>query len=96
MLEKEIEQKVNTYARETGWLQYKFVSPGKRGVPDRIYMIHGHCLMIEFKALGKRATALQAKEMRAIRSKGIDCYVVDNVTEGKDLLDRNRTRWGLV
>ena len=93
MLEKEIEAKVNTHARETGWLQYKFISPGKRGVPDRIYMIYGHVLMIEFKALGKKATALQEKEMRAIRKARIDCYVVDNVTEGKDVLDRHLIRW---
>ena len=94
ILENEIEKMVNTYARETGWLQYKFVSPGKRGVPDRIYFYRGHCLVIEYKALGKKATALQEKELRAIRSAGIDGYVIDNVTEGKDVLDRHKTRWG--
>ena len=93
MLEKEIEKKVNTYARETGWLQYKFVSPGKAGVPDRMYFYTGHTLLIEFKALGKKATALQDKEMRLIRRAGIHCYVIDNVTEGKDVLDQLREKW---
>ena len=93
MLEKEIEKKVNAYARETGWLQYKFVSPGKIGVPDRIYFYKAHTLMIEFKALGKRATALQDKEMRALRRAGIHCYVIDNVTEGKDVLDQMKELW---
>ena len=93
MLEKEIEKKVNTHARETGWLQYKFVSPGKRGVPDRMYFKHGHCLMIEFKSLGMKATALQEKEMRALRKAGILCYLIDNVTEGKDVLDTKAEDW---
>ncbi len=93
MLEKEIEKKVNTYARETGWLQYKFVSPGKRGVPDRMYFYTGHTLMIEYKSLGAKATALQEKEMRLLRRAGIHCYVIDNVTEGKDVLDQLRKNW---
>lgn len=87
MLEKEIEKKVNTHARETGWLQYKWVSPGQRGIPDRLYFMRGCCLCIEFKSLGNKATALQDKEMRKLRKAGIPCYVIDNVTEGKDVLD---------
>ena len=93
MLEKEIEKKVNTHARETGWLQFKFVSPGKRGVPDRMYFYKGHTLMIEFKALGGRTTELQEKEMRLLRKAGIHCYVIDNVTEGKDVLDTLKENW---
>lgn len=93
MLEKEIEKKVNTYARETGWLQYKFTSPGKTGVPDRMYFYTGHTLMIEFKTLGRLATPLQEKEMRQLRKAGIHCYVIDNVTEGKDVLDQLREKW---
>ena len=93
MLEKEIEKKVNTYARETGWLQYKFTSPGKRGVPDRLYFGFGHVVAIEFKALGKKASALQEKELRLIQRAGTPCYVIDNVTEGKDVLDQMKAKW---
>ena len=92
-LEKEIEAAVNRHARETGWLQYKFVSPGKRGVPDRIYFYNGHTLCIEFKAFNRKTTALQEKEMRALRKAGISCYVIDNITEGKDVLDTLRDLW---
>lgn len=93
ILEKEIEKKVNAHAKATGWLQYKFVSPGKRGVPDRMYFMNGHTLMIEFKALGRTASALQDKEMRLLRRAGIPCHVVDNVTEGKYLLDAKAADW---
>jgi hypothetical protein len=95
MLEKEIEKKVNDYAKSTGWLQYKFVSPGMAGVPDRLYFLCGHCLAIEFKALGKKATKLQLKELRKLRLAGIDCAVIDNVTEAKGLLDQLREKWDL-
>ncbi len=93
MLEREIEKHVKAHARRNGWLHYKFVSPGKRGVPDRMYFYHGHCVMIEFKSLGGRTTALQDKEMRLLRAAGIHCYVIDNVTEGKDVLDQLQARW---
>jgi len=93
ILEKEIERAVNAHARRTGWLQYKFVSPGKRGVPDRIYFYKGHTLCIEFKSLGKLPAAIQEKEMRNMRRAGIFCYVIDNVTEGKDVLDQLREEW---
>jgi len=96
MLEKEIEKKVCTHARETGWYQRKWTAPGYRGVPDRLFFIHGHCLCIEFKSLNGRASALQEKEIRLIRSKGITVLVVDNVTEGKDYLDYLKSKWAEV
>jgi hypothetical protein len=94
-LEKEIEAKVTAHAKATGWVAYKWVSPGKAGVPDRIYFIHGHALCIEFKALGKKATALQEKRHRELRKQGIVCDVIDNVTEGKHLLDTMAAKWDL-
>lgn len=95
MLEKDIERKVNDHAKETGWLQYKFTSPGMRGVPDRIYFFHGHTLCIEFKKLGARPSALQLKEMRRLKHAGITCLVIDNVTEGRGMLDQLRESWDL-
>ena len=96
ILEKEIEKKVTDHAKATGWLVYKWVSPGMAGVPDRLYFQHGHVLCIEFKALGRRATALQDKHHRKLRAKGIQVYVIDNVTEGKDVLDSLATKWQWV
>ena len=95
ILEKEIERKVTDYAKAEGWLAYKWVSPGRAGVPDRLYFQYGHVLCIEFKALGKRATSLQDKHHRDLRRKGILVYVIDNVTEGKDVLDLAAKKWSL-
>jgi len=93
VLEKEIEKAVTDYAKQTGWSGYKWVSPGYAGVPDRIYFIHGHCLCIEFKALGKRATKLQ--HINILHRHKIEAHVIDNVTEGKYVLDEAREKWAV-
>ena len=94
MLEKEIEKKVTDHAKDTGWLAYKWVSPGRAGVHDRLYFQYRHVCCIEFKALGRKASALQMKHHRDLRRKGIKVHVIDNVTEGKDVLDSLALKWG--
>ena len=88
MLEKEIEKKVCDYAKREGWLVYKFSSPGQKGVPDRMFMKAGKIFFIEFKAPGKRPTMLQQVAFDKIRKIGGMCvHIVDDVTQGKDLVD---------
>ena len=53
MRESKIEKEVSRYAKDKGWLTYKFKSPGQRGVPDKIFMRNGIMFLIEFKATGK-------------------------------------------
>lgn len=84
-LEKVIEQKVCDYAKWLGCLVYKFTSPARRSVPDRLFIMpHGKgCFFIEFKRLGGIATAAQQVEIEKIRKQGISVRIVDNVEEGK-------------
>lgn len=91
MLERDIEKKVNKYAASLGWLVYKFVSPNRRGVPDRMYLRHGVAMFVEFKQTGKKPTALQAKEMRKLREHGFRVVVIDDVEQGREYFDN----WGL-
>lgn len=78
LLEKEIEKKGNEYAESKGWLQYKFVSPASRGVPDRIYFRDGRTLLVEWKRDGEEPTKLQEKQIKRIRDQGIEVHVIDN------------------
>lgn len=87
MKESEIEKKVCEYAKGRGWLTYKFVSPSNKGVPDRVLLKRGVCIFIEFKAKGKLPTKLQAKVLASIHNQGFLTYVVDNVEEGKKIID---------
>jgi len=93
MLEKHIERKVCAYATGQGWLEYKFVSPTRRGVPDRILFFNGHTLFIEFKQAGKRPTRLQEHQMAKLREHGMRCEVIDSVVGGAELIDNLTQEW---
>ena len=89
MLEKEIEKRVCEYARKTyGVLTYKFTSPARRNVPDRMFLFPGgRVLFIEFKQLGKGLTAGQARECNRLRNQGFYVAVIDDVEFGKSFVD---------
>ena len=87
-LEKEIEKKVCKYAESKGILQYKFVSPVHRGVPDRLFIIpNGAIFFIEFKRKGEKTTPGQAREHARMRRNNALVWVIDNVEDGKLLID---------
>jgi len=52
-------------------------------VPDMIYFRDGECLMIEFKAPGRKPTAYQHSIHKRLKEHGFHVYVVDNVAQGK-------------
>lgn len=86
--EAKIERAVCDYAKGKGWLAYKFTSPGKRAVPDRMFLRDGTALFVEFKAPGKKPTVLQSHEHERLRAAGFWVFVIDNADEGKALFDR--------
>jgi hypothetical protein len=89
MLEAKIEEKVCNYAKERGFLVYKFTSPNRAAVPDRLF-VHptGEVAFIEFKATGKKPTPAQEREHMRLRGHNINVYVVDDIEEGKAVIDR--------
>ena len=64
MQESKLEQWCRDRARERGWMLWKWVSPGRAGVPDRILIHPGGVVFVEFKAPGRQLTKLQAKVKR--------------------------------
>lgn len=88
MLEKTIEKNICDYAKKLGFLAYKFTSPNRRSVPDRLFITDkGKVLFIEFKAEGKKPTPMQSREIETIQATGCAVYVIDNVADGKILMD---------
>ena len=60
MLEKQIEAKVCDYAKSKGVLAYKFTSPARAAVPDRMFISpDGRVWFCEFKREGQKPTAAQ-------------------------------------
>lgn len=88
MLEKQIEQRVCDYAKARGWLVYKFTSPNRAAVPDRLFIAPGgRVIFCEFKREGQKPTAPQAREHERLRAQGVPVYVIDNVVDGKAVVD---------
>ena len=93
LLEKQIEEKVNTYAKEQGFLVYKFTSPQRAAVPDRLYITpRGKVFFVEFKREGQKPTPAQQREHDRLREQGVTVFVIDNVTAGKTMVDEMRLK----
>lgn len=87
-LEKVIEAKVNDYAKEKGVAVYKFTSPARAAVPDRLYInARGFMWFVEFKRLGMIPTPAQQREHDRLRLRGVTVYVIDNIDGGKRMVD---------
>jgi hypothetical protein len=88
MLEKQIEQKVCDYAKSKNVLAYKFTSPARAAVPDRMFVRpDGVIFFIEFKRGGQKATPAQEREHHRLRQQAVNVFVVDNVDSGKMVID---------
>lgn len=82
--ESTIESKTCDYAKTQGWTVYKFVSPGRRGVPDHLFMKHGRQLIfIEFKRQTEVSNAQQKREQQRIRDCGFEVYECWSVEQGR-------------
>lgn len=88
MLEKQIEQKVCDYAKERGCLVYKFTSPNRAAVPDRLFVLpNGRIYFIEFKASGKKPTPAQEREHLRLKGHNVQVFVVDSIDGGRLVVD---------
>lgn len=88
MLEKDIEKRVCEYARSKGMLALKFNSMNRAAVPDRLFIAPGGVMWFcEFKREGMKPTPAQLREHTRLREMGVTVFVVDNVDEGKEMID---------
>jgi hypothetical protein len=85
MRESEIERYFVKRVKEAGGLQRKFVSPGHRGVPDRIVVHAGHVYFVELKATGEKLRPDQRREHVKLAIAGADTWVIQS-KEGVDNL----------
>lgn len=85
--EKYLERALCDGMKELGGAAYKFVSPGHRGVPDRMCILPCGCIVfIELKSKGKKPSPLQVLEIARIRSLGGVVKVIDNYRQLEDEL----------
>lgn len=88
VLESAVEGPVKDYARSKGFYVRKFKSQNNRSVPDDIFATpKGFVFFIEFKRPGRKATPAQSDEHEFMRQRKLEVHVIDNVQDGKDLVD---------
>lgn len=86
MRESALERKVVAHCRAAGVLCYKFSSPARRGVPDRILLYRGRVMFLELKAEGKKPTKLQEREISVLHAAGFFSSWTDNFSSAKQLV----------
>lgn len=87
-LERDVEADIRKLAIRLGWLCWKFVSPGLRGVPDRIFIKAGRVIFIEVKRPGEEPNEQQAKRHDELRAAGCEVHWVSSVREARVILSR--------
>ena len=80
MLERDIERALVRRVQSLGGMAEKFVSTGRRSVPDRIVtMPDGHIIFVEVKNEGKKPTKLQERDHARRRALGCDVRVINSM-----------------
>ncbi len=78
MRESFLERKLRLAVAATGGKAVKWVSPGSRGVPDRIVILPEKIAFVEMKAPGKPLEPLQEKWFRTLQGLGHKVYKIDS------------------
>lgn len=88
MKESAIERKLQQEVRKMGGRAFKFVSPGHRGVPDRLVLMPGgRILFVELKTDTGVLSPIQSHTIRIMRELGADVRVVHGMAGLSGLLD---------
>lgn len=88
--ESEVEAQIRDYAKATGWLVYKFVSPGKRAVPDRVFVYRGVVVFAEIKRPKEEPTRQQRVRINELRKEGANVFWWSSFRAAKRRLDQFR------
>lgn len=74
-----VEKHLTAAVKAAGGIAYKFVSPGRRSVPDRIVLLPGgRIIFVECKAPGKAPRADQLREHERLRALGFTVVILDS------------------
>ena len=89
MAERDVEARLVRGVRRLGGVCWKWVSPGRVGVPDRIVLLpHGVVAFVEVKDDEGEVSKQQEITLREIRDLGHDVFVVRGVDGVDTLLER--------
>lgn len=94
-LEREIEKYMGRELKAIGCLWYKWVSPGARGVPDRILITpDGKVRFVELKTSAGQVDPLQVRQIELLRSHGLLVYVIRGMAEAQGFIQALEQKFG--
>lgn len=88
MNEATIEKSVCRYAKQQGWLTFKWASMYQKGLPDRLFFRGGQFVMIEFKQVCGKLTPMQQLIHEQLKKQGFTVHVIKSIEAGKQLLSK--------
>lgn len=92
MIENDIEKYLVKRVKENDGLCLKFVSPGNRGVPDRICIGIKRLCFVELKAPGKKSRADQVVMQKKLTDRGMTVFSDVDSKEGVEEVIKWLTR----
>ena len=94
-LEREIEKYLGRELKAIGCLWYKWVSPGARGVPDRILILpDGRVWFVELKTERGQLMPVQVVQLERLRTWGQKVFVLKGMDEAQDFVRHLAARYG--
>lgn len=89
--ENRVERRLIDGVKALGGITFKFVSPGRAGVPDRVVILPGGTVhFVELKAQGGSASALQQRMLAKLRRMDVTALVLTGADEVERYLDNLR------
>lgn len=86
--ESEVEKELVARVQAAGGQAYKFTSPGRRGVPDRLVLLPGRAPeFVELKRKDQKAKPHQLREHERMRAAGAVVHIIDDETGIDRLLE---------
>ena len=84
--EKQVEAYLKKRVEELGGICYKFVSPGRAAVPDRICVFMNQIEFVECKGEAGKLSSKQRREFERLHDLGAQVYVIHSKDSVDDLL----------
>lgn len=77
--EKQVEAELKKEVESMGGICYKFMSPGRNNVPDRLCVLpYGVLFFIECKGTKGRLRSGQTRELVRLKNLGHNAYMIDS------------------
>jgi len=92
MKEHLIETRLTRRVSEAGGLAWKWTSPSKRGVPDRIVVLNGNVVFVECKSSTGKLSNIQKHVIAKMRDAGADVEVINSYEQIDELVERLSTK----